>query len=216
VLVLSVLAVASMLYGNLLALGQSDFKRLLGFSGIAHAGYALLGFVALDEAGFAAALYYSTGYVAMVLACFVVISRVSRDGVNVAIADLAGLHRRSRLLAATLLVGVFALAGLPPFVGFMGKLSLLTAALAKGHLVLVVVAVLNAAVAIYYYLRVVKEAFFTNAPEGGGETEPIRLDVGARVACVVLIVTIVAMGVVPSAIIDTIAESVQWVTLVAR
>jgi NADH-quinone oxidoreductase subunit N len=216
VLVLSVLAVASMLYGNLLALGQSDFKRLLGFSGIAHAGYALLGFVALDEAGFAAALYYSTGYVAMVLACFVVISRVSRDGVNVAIADLAGLHRRSRLLAATLLVGVFALAGLPPFVGFMGKLSLLTAALAKGHLVLVVVAVLNAAVAIYYYLRVVKEAFFTNAPEGGGETEPIRLDVGARVACVVLIVTIVAMGVAPSAIIDTIAESVQWVTLAAR
>jgi len=73
----------------------------------------------------------------MVLACFAVISRVSKDGGNVSLSDLAGLHRRSPLLSLTLLVGVFALAGLPPFPGFLGKLSLLKAALAKGHVTLV-------------------------------------------------------------------------------
>src|SRR5436190_10486090 len=125
---LAILAVGSMCYGNLIALIQKDFKRMLGFSGIAHAGYALIGFVALSEAGYSAALYYIVGYLLMVLACFVVICKVSRDGSNVAISELAGLHRRAPLLAITLAVGVFALAGLPPFVGFMGKLTLLTAA----------------------------------------------------------------------------------------
>ena len=110
-----------MFYGNLIALMQKDFKRLLGFSGIAHAGYALVGFVALDQAGFAAAIYYIVGYLFMVLACFLVICKVSRDGHNVSIEELAGLHRRAPLLAVTLAVGVFALAGIPPFVGFMGK-----------------------------------------------------------------------------------------------
>src|SRR5664280_1926575 len=102
-IMLAILAIGSMFFGNLTALVQKDFKRMLGFSGIAHAGYALMGFVALDQAGFTAALYYITGYLLMILACFVVIFRVSRDGTNVAIEELAGLHRRSPLLAATLL-----------------------------------------------------------------------------------------------------------------
>jgi len=85
----------------------------------------------------------------MVLACFVVICKVSRDGTNVSIEELAGLHKRSPLLALTLVVGVFALAGIPPFVGFMGKLTLLSAALNKGHICLVVIAVLNAAIAVH-------------------------------------------------------------------
>src|SRR5258708_15884895 len=96
----------------------------------------------------------------MVLACFVVLCQISTDGTNASLEDLAGLHRRSPLLALTLLVGVFALAGLPPFPGFMGKLSLLKAALAKGHLALVILAVLNSAIAVYYYLGMVREAFF--------------------------------------------------------
>jgi NADH-quinone oxidoreductase subunit N len=204
--VFTVLAAASMLYGNLVALVQRDFKRLLGFSGIAHAGYALLGFVAFGDEGFAAALYYITGYVVMVLACFVVISRVSRDGANLAIEELAGLHKRSPLLAATLVIGVFSLAGIPPFVGFMGKFSLLSAALAKGHLALVIIAVLNAVVAVYYYLRVIRESVFgdTNAV---AERPAIVLDWPTRALCVVLIAAIVGLGVAPSAFIDTIAES---------
>ena len=205
------LAIASMLYGNLIALVQTDFKRLLGFSGIAHAGYTVVGLVSLSDAGFAAALYYSTGYLFMVLACFVVISRVSRDGTNVAIAELAGLHRRSPLLAATLIVGVFGLAGIPPFVGFFGKLSLLTAALGKGHLLLVIVTMLNAAIAVYYYLRVVREAVFGDPAEAAAG--PIVLDAPTRVLCVALIVLIVALGVAPATVIDTISQSLPGLNL---
>jgi NADH-quinone oxidoreductase subunit N len=198
------LAIASMVYGNLIALVQTDLKRLLGFSGIAHAGYALVGFVALNDAGYAAALYYMVGYMVMVLACFVVICRVSRDGANVSIADLAGLHRRSPLLAVTLLVGIFALAGIPPFVGFMGKLSLLTAALDQGHLVLVVITVINSAVAIYYYLKVIRAAFFG---ESEGVVTPLVLNGSTAVVCVLLIASITALGLVPAGVMDTISRS---------
>ncbi|MCC7263223.1 MAG: NADH-quinone oxidoreductase subunit N [Candidatus Latescibacteria bacterium] len=202
---LALLAVASMFYGNLLALGQKDFKRLLGFSGIAHAGYALVGFVALDQAGYAAALYYITGYLLMVLACFTVIFLVSRDGLNVNIEDFAGLHRRSPLLAVTLLVGVFALAGIPPFVGFMGKFALLKAALNRGHLWLVILAVINAAIAVYYYLGVVREACFRET----SEQPAIVLAWPARLLCLLLIAGILGLGIAPGAVLDTIATSLR-------
>jgi NADH-quinone oxidoreductase subunit N len=209
-LLLTILAVGSMFYGNLIALMQKDFKRLLGFSGIAHAGYALIGFVALSEAGYSAAIYYIIGYLLMVLACFVVICKVSRDGTNVAITELAGLHRRAPLLALTLAVGVFALAGVPPFVGFMGKLSLLTAAWAKGHSTLVILTMVNAAIAVYYYLCIVREAWFRDP----GQLPPIRLDWPTRVLCVLLMAGILALGVMPAHVMDTISTAVAKATQV--
>ena len=208
-LLLAILAVCSMFYGNLIALMQKDFKRLLGFSGIAHAGYALVGFVALDQAGFAAAIYYIVGYLFMVLACFLVICKVSRDGHNVSIEELAGLHRRAPLLAITLAVGVFALAGIPPFVGFMGKLTILKAALAKGYLVLVVLMMLNAAIAVYYYLSVVREAYFRDP----GELPAIKLDWTTRAACMLLIGAILALGVVPNGVLTKVADSIAKANL---
>ena len=204
---LTCLAIASMFYGNLIALTQKDLKRLLGFSAIAHAGYAMVGFVSLSDAGFAAALYYISGYMLMVLACFVVISRVSRDGSNVAIDELAGLHRRSPLLAVTLIVGLFGLAGIPPFVGFMGKLSLLTAAFTQGHLALVVIAMINAAIAVYYYLGVVRKAVFGENAEGATAT-PLKLDWSTRAVCVALIVGIVLLGIMPGRALDALTHSV--------
>ena len=209
---LAVLAVGSMFYGNLIALVQKDFKRLLGFSGIAHAGYALLGFVALDQLGFAAAIYYMIGYLLMVLACFVVICKVSRDGANVSIESLAGLHRRSPLLAVTLAVGVFALAGIPPFVGFMGKLTLLSAALSKGYLALVILAVINAAIAVYYYLGVIRESWFRDP----ADLAPIQLDWPTRVLCVFLICGVLGLGIAPSRILGTLSTSVARMNLPAR
>jgi NADH-quinone oxidoreductase subunit N len=202
---LSALAILSMFYGNLIALVQTDFKRLLGFSAIAHAGYALVGFVTLDTAGYAAALYYMIGYLLMIMACFVVICRISRDGANVAIDELAGLHRRSRLLTVTLVVGVFALAGLPPFVGFMGKFALLSAALAKGHLVLVIATVVNSAIAIYYYLQVIRKGVFGET--GDAPVERIVLNRRTRTVCIALIIGIVWLGIAPGPIMDAIAQS---------
>ncbi len=204
VTLLSVAAAVSMIYGNSVALVQKDFKRLLGFSGIAHAGYALVAFTAFSDAGHTAALYYITGYVLMLLACFVVISRVSSDGSNVAISELAGLHRRNPLLAVTLLVAVFALAGVPPFVGFMGKFGILSAAFAKGHTALVILMVINSAVAAYYYLRVVKEAVFGDPVQEA----PIVIDLPTRILCVVLVTGIIALGVAPAKILATISASI--------
>ncbi len=201
---LTCLAVGSMVYGNLVAMVQTDLKRLLGFSGIAHAGYALVGFVALDTFGFAAALYYIIGYMVMVLACFVVICAVSRDGANVEMSELAGLHRRSPLLAVTLLVGVFALAGVPPFVGFIGKLNVLTAAWSRGHTTLVLITVINSAVAIYYYLKIVREAFFSEHEPVSGR---IVLSPSIAAVCVLLVVAITALGVAPAHVIDAITRS---------
>jgi NADH-quinone oxidoreductase subunit N len=210
-LLLSCLAVASMFYGNLIALLQKDLKRLLGFSGIAHAGYAMIGFVALDQAGYTAALYYIVSYLFMVLACFIVVCAVSPDGTNVALEDLAGLHRRSPLLALTLLVGVFALAGLPPFAGFMGKLSLLKAALAKGHLALVVLAVINSAIAIYYYLCIVREACFRDP----GDRRAIALAWPTRIVSVALIGGVLLLGVAPGRFLNVISSSLASANLPA-
>ncbi|MBP7937472.1 MAG: NADH-quinone oxidoreductase subunit N [Phycisphaerae bacterium] len=209
-LLLAILATASMCYGNLIALVQKDFKRLLGFSGIAHAGYAVIGLVAMNEAGYSAAVYYIVGYLLMVLACFVVICKVSRDGQNVAIEELAGLHRRSPLLALTLAVGVFALAGIPPFVGFMGKLTLLTAALGQGYLALVIIAVVNAAIAVYYYLGVIREAWFRDP----GDLPSITLSWPTRAVCTLLIAGILALGVVPGRVVGTISASIARAGLV--
>jgi len=139
----------------------------------------------------------------MVLACFVVACKVSTDGANVSVAQLAGLHRRSPLLALTLLVGVFALAGIPPFVGFMGKLSLLTAAFANGHLTLVIIAVVNSAIAIYYYLGIVREAFWGEV----GDQPPITLGWPARLLCWLLIAGIVALGVAPALLLDLLSAA---------
>ena len=202
-----------MCYGNLIALVQKDFKRLLGFSGIAHAGYAVVGFTAMNTAGYTAALYYIVGYMVMVTACFLVICKVSKDGTNVAIEELSGLHRRSPLLALTLVVAVFGLAGIPPFVGFIGKFGLLSAALAKGHLALVIITVINSAVAIYYYLQVVRKAVFGEKGIDAPAPEPLAIDLSTKILCVLLLVGIVWFGVAPAPIMDAISSSLAGINL---
>lgn len=201
---LTALAVASMFYGNLIALWQTDVKRLLGFSGIAHAGYAVAALVALNEAGYTAALYYMAGYLFMVLACFVVVCGVATDGANVSLADLAGLHRRAPLLMVTLLVGVFALAGVPPFVGFMGKLAILKALWAREQVLLALVLVINSAIAAYYYLVLVREACFREVAEGA----PLRLSLGTKALCIGLIGVIVGLGVAPGGVLQAFSDGV--------
>jgi NADH-quinone oxidoreductase subunit N len=207
VTMLMILAVCSMFYGNLSALVQKDIKRMLGFSGISHAGFVLLGLLTLKETGYATSMYYITGYVFMNLACFLVICKVSRNGENVTIDDFSGLYKRAPLLALTLLVGMMALAGIPPFVGFMGKFMLLTGALRDGHLTLVILAALNTAIAIYYYLSVVRVAF-CSAPE---ERPDVPLDLATRCVSISLIAVIIFMGVAPKQIVEIAATAVRTI-----
>jgi len=132
--------------------------------------------------------------------------------VNVSIEEFAGLHRRSPLLAVTLAVGVFGLAGIPPFVGFMGKLSLLAAALSKGYLLLVILAVINSAIAVFYYLSVVRESWFRDP----GERPAIQLDLRTRVLCLALIAGILALGVAPARVLGTLSTAVAKATAPAE
>lgn len=191
---LMLLAIGSMFYGNLIALVQKDIKRLLGFSGIAHAGYVLLGLITLKEAGYATAMYYITGYLLMTMACFLVICKVSPNGENVTIEDLSGLHKRAPLLALILAVGMFALAGIPPFVGFMGKFMLLAGAFRAGYLTLVILTAINTAISIYYYLSVVRVTY-TSDP---GDRPLVRVDATTGVVGIALMAAIIGMGVAPT------------------
>ena len=202
---LVVLAVASMFYGNLVALVQKDIKRMLGFSGIAHAGYVLLGILTLGQNGYATAMYYITGYLVMNLACFLVICAVSPKGENLQIDDLSGLHQRSPLLALTLAVGMFALAGIPPFVGFMGKFMLLANALNEGYLALVILAAINTAISIFYYLSVVRVAY-TTSPEG---YPAVQVAGTTKLVGVLLMLVIIAMGVLPTAMMNIATNAVR-------
>lgn len=205
--VLMVCAVASMFYGNLSALVQKDVKRMLGFSGIAHAGFVLLGILTFQITGYANAIYYIIGYVLMNLACFLVICTVSGKGENVMIEDLSGLHKRSPVMAFTLAVGLFALAGIPPFVGFMGKFMLLAGALKEGYLLVVILAAVNTAIAIYYYLSVIRVAY-ANDPE---ERAIVNSSMLTNATSVFLLAVIVIMGVTPQRFIDYAATVVQTI-----
>jgi len=205
--VLLVCAVVSMFYGNLSALVQKDVKRMLGFSGIAHAGFVLLGILTFQIVGYANAMYYIIGYVLMNLACFLVICNVSEKGENVMIDDLSGLHKRSPLMAFTLAVGLFALAGIPPFVGFMGKFMLLTGAFKEGYMLVVILAAINTAIAIYYYLSVVRVTY-CSAPEEHAVITPSIL---TNATSVLLLVAIVYMGVSPQHFVDFASTAVKTI-----
>ncbi len=203
--VLMACALLSMFYGNLSALVQKDVKRLLGFSGISHAGFVLVGLLTFQATGYATAMYYIIGYVFMNLACFLVICTVAEKGKNVSVEDFTGLHKRAPLLALTLTVGLFALAGIPPFVGFTGKFLLLLGALKQGHLMLVIFAAFNTAIAIYYYLSIVRVTFCTDSEDRGTVTSSALNNTLA----ILLMVMIVVMGVAPSQFIDMTTTAIQ-------
>jgi NADH-quinone oxidoreductase subunit N len=204
---LMLLAVCSMFYGNLIALVQKDIKRMLGFSGIAHAGFVLLGLITLKDTGFGTAIYYIIGYMLMNLACFLVICSISREGENLQIQDLAGLHKRAPLLALTMTIGMFALAGIPPFVGFMGKFMLLAGALKADHLPLVILAALNTAIAIFYYLSVVRITFCSD-PE---QRPAVEIDGLTKAISIALMIMIIIMGVIPARFVDLATAAVQGI-----
>jgi NADH-quinone oxidoreductase subunit N len=197
--ILAVLGAASMTFGNLAALAQTDLKRLLGYSSVAHAGYVMLGLVSGTAIGMAAAAFYSLIYILMNLTCFWVICRISKKGENVSLTDLGGLYKKAPVLAFILAVSAFALVGLPPTAGFTGKLFLLSAAWEHGYNWLVIVAVLNTGISIYYYLNMVRHAYTTEAEtDEPAETVPAySMALGACLSAVLLL-----LGILPGPVYD--------------
>lgn len=205
-MVIMMAAVGSMFFGNLAALVQKDLKRMLGYSSIAHAGYVLLGLVTLQRTGYAASMFYIFGFLAMSLAAFLVICQMSRDGENVMLEDLSGLHKRNPLAAFILAVSMFGLAGIPPFAGFIGKFLLMNEALKAGFLVLVVIAAINTAIGIYYYLTVVRVSYFT-PPE---HRSAFQFDRGVAAFGLILIGLVTLIGVVPAKLIQAALLAVKF------
>jgi len=200
-MIFAVLGAVSMTIGNLAALAQTDVKRMLGYSSVSHAGYIMLGLVAGTADGLASAAFYSLVYILMNLTCFWVVCKTAQDGENIALKDLNGLSRRAPVMALVLAVAAFALVGLPPTAGFTGKLFLFTSAWNHGYNWFVIVAAVNAAISIYYYLSLVRHAY-TAEEEGPEESPHIPVSAMSRVWGSVLAAAILLLGMVPGPVFD--------------
>jgi NADH-quinone oxidoreductase subunit N len=158
-LIISILAAASMMLGNFLALAQKNIKRLLAYSSIAQAGYMLIGVAAGNSLGLSGASYYLLAYMLTNIAAFGIIHIVGKSTGSDEISAYAGLNRRSPGLALAMLIALLSLAGIPPFAGFIGKILVFAAAMQADLIWLVILGVLNSIVALYYYLVIMKTMY---------------------------------------------------------
>jgi NADH-quinone oxidoreductase subunit N len=153
--------VLSLILGNIVAIAQTNFKRMLAYSTIAHVGFILLSFAAGNAAGRQAALFYTLIYAVMAAAAFGLVILMSRRGFEAdELNDLKGLNQRSPWFAGMMLFVMASMIGIPPFVGFFAKLNVLAALVDADHISLAVIAVLFSVVGAYYYLRVIRLMYF--------------------------------------------------------
>jgi len=203
---LSALAVLTLIVGNLVALAQTNIKRLLAYSTIANVGFIVLGFVTGTPGGYSAALYYTLVYVLTALGSFGVVLLVSRKGFEAEqLDDYKGLHARDPLLAFIMMVLMFSTAGVPPFVGFWAKLRILQELWITDHLWLVLIGVTVSVIGAFYYLRVVKLMYFDAPAEQPGTDRQtgVRLALGLNAAAVVI------LGILPSPLLDLCASLIR-------
>ncbi len=213
---LGVLAVGSLLIGNLAAIAQTNIKRMLAYSTISHMGFVLLGLMSgyvngntLSAANaYSSSMFYVISYVLTTLATFGVILLLAREGFeSEEITDLAGLNQRSPLYAAVMAVCMFSLAGVPPMIGFYAKLSVLQALISSGYtsyLVLAIFAVMMSLIGAFYYLRVVKVMYF-DAPVS---TAPVLVPVDVRALLSVNGALVLILGILPGGLMALCAQAI--------
>ncbi len=190
------IALLTLVYGNLAALPQSNLKRLLAYSSIAHAGYLLIGVVCFDVR---AVSFYLVAYLLMTLLSFAVLILVSQQ-TGEEISDFDGLARRSPFLAFAMLIGMVSLAGVPFTVGFWGKFYIFYAALLQRQITLVVVGVITVGCGFYYYLKVVRAMYWQSAEK----SDKISVNGLSRFAISALIISTIWLGVYPQPILDAL------------
>ncbi len=194
------IAVLTLVVGNVVAIVQSNIKRMLAYSTISHVGFIILGFVAGTASGYTAALYYTLVYVLVTLGSFGVVVLASRKGFEAdQLSDYKGLYRRDPLLALVMAMLMFSTAGVPPFVGFWAKLRIIQALWETSHMWLVIIAVAMSVVGAFYYLRVVKLMYFDEATESLPDTVRsfgVRFTLGINAAAVLV------LGVLPAPLLD--------------
>ncbi len=194
VLAVTVLSVLSMTVGNLGALRQTEVKRLLAWSSIAHAGYLLLAVAVWSDLGAAALLVYLIAYLFMNLAAFLIAGIVIRERGTGDLSAFRGLGRRAPWLGAAFAIVLFSLTGLPPLFGFVGKIAVFYAVFAKGYLWLGVVGLLNGVLSLYYYARVLVRMYLDDADEAA-LAAPLDLRAADFFLCLALVVPTIVFGV---------------------
>ena len=205
----------TILYGNLCAIPQRNVKRLLGYSSIAHAGYMLLGIAALNSAGRAAVLYYLSGYLFTVLGAFTVVCLVLRELPSEDISGLAGLHRRSPLLAATMTLAMVSLAGIPPLAGFFGKFLLIKSILLAapshhGYYCLTFTAIAGVVISLFYYLGVVRVIYWSADPP---DVSPIPTSAPVRFCLFVCIAGMFFLGLFPGPLLNLAENAANFLRM---
>ncbi len=212
---LMILAVLSLAIGNLTAIAQTNFKRMLAYSTISHMGFVLLGLMSgsvagkpeLASAAYGASLFYMLTYVLTTLASFGIVLLLSRQGFECEhIDDLKGLNRRSPWHAAIVLLLMFSLAGIPPLVGFYAKLAVLQALVSAGHVTLAVIAVLFSLIGAFYYLRVVKVVYFD---EPAADAAPMSATCGQRGVLSVNGLLILVLGLLPGGLMALCVQAIR-------
>jgi NADH-quinone oxidoreductase subunit N len=191
-----VIALLTLIYGNLAALPQANLKRLLAYSSIAHAGYLLIGVACLDASAIS---FYLVAYLLMTLLSFAVLIIVAQQ-TGEQIADFDGLAKRSPFLAFAMLIGMISLAGVPFTAGFLGKFFIFYVAIAQHQTALVVVGVITVGCGFYYYLKVVRAMYWQSA----NKTDKIPVNGLSRLAISALIVATIWLGVYPQPILDAL------------
>lgn len=207
--ILIVISILSMLVGNLIAIVQTNFKRLLAYSSISHIGYTLLGIIAGPNSanGYSAAMFYISTYVLVAAGAFAIIAIMSREGVELdELDDYRGLNARNPWLAFMMLLLMFSMAGVPPTVGFFAKLGLLEALVEAKLVWLAVLTLLFALIGAYYYLRVVMLMYFEEPKEG--EATPVTVSGGLLAFISVNGGAALVLGLLPSFFIDLCRISV--------
>lgn len=203
---LVILALASMAIGNVTAIAQSNIKRMLAYSTIAHMGFMLLGFLSGEVNGYSSAMFYVVTYVLTTLGAFGMVMLLSREGFEADnLDDFKGLNQRNPWYAFIMLILMFSLAGVPPTVGFFAKLSVLQAALEAGFVWLVVAAVVLALIGAFYYLRIVKLMYFEPPATG----EPLRPQADVRLMMGANGLAVLALGILPQPLMALCVFAVQ-------
>lgn len=192
-LMFGVLAVVTMTVGNVIAIHQTNIKRLLAYSGIAQAGYLMLGIAAANSAGQSGIMFFLAVYSLANLGAFITVIAISNKIGSDLIADFSGMIKRAPVLALVLGICLISLTGIPPTAGFMGKLVVFKAAMDEGMLWLVIFAVINSVVAAFYYFKVIK-VMFLGAPKS---LEPVPAGNGVRVALVISTIGVMVLGIYP-------------------
>jgi len=206
-MVIAGVAILTMTLGNVVALWQQNVKRMLAYSSIAHAGYAMIGLAALTPLGVASSLFHIITHALMKAGAFGVLAFTAFKGIGETVDDLSGLWKKAPILALAMTIFMFSLAGFPPLGGFWSKYWLFTSAIGAGLWILALAGVINSVISVFYYARVIRAIYVLEPPKAIRVGQPIEL----TLAVVICLIGVLVIGFYPQPFIDALLNAVKLI-----